>query len=353
MHKIVLDCERMKYENTGLFSYCYHLGIQLQKLRDQTLEQFHFFIPPRFEGIFGKHRYYIKQNSLQKFYMPSLRGYDIWHSTYQNSQYVPAINRKIKVILTIHDLNFLYDDTKPEYKKKKYLRHLQRNIDRSSSIVCVSEFSKRDVLQHCDVKNKPVTVVHNGTGTLEPPSLVSNSYRPGTRFLFTIGVMNRNKNFHSLLPLLQKNDDMELLIAGRPDDADYIHYIKDAARKLGVEEKVRVLGTISEPEKSWYYQNCYAFTCPSLAEGFGLPVTEAMSVGKPLFLANKTALPEIGRDVAFYFKDFSAGQMQDVFASGMEKYQNTNLKDEIKKRSSAFCWEKAAMQYLDVYRSLY
>jgi glycosyltransferase involved in cell wall biosynthesis len=284
--------------------------------------------------------------------MPSLNGYNIWHSTYQNSQYVPVFNKKIRVILTIHDLNFLYDDTKPEFKKKKYLWHLQRNIDRSCSIVCVSEFSKRDVLQHCDVKNKSITVIHNGTNTLEPPSLVNNSYRPRTRFLFSIGVMNRNKNFHSLLPLLQKNDDMELLIAGRPDDADYITYIKDAAKKLGVEEKVRMLGTISEPEKSWYYQNCYAFTSVSLAEGFGLPVTEAMSVGKPLFLSDRTALPEIGKDVAFYFRDFSAHQMQDVFASGMKIYQNTNMKDDIKKRGSDFCWEKAAGQYLKIYRSV-
>ena len=77
-----------------------------------------------------------------------------------------------------------------------------------------------------------------------------------------------------------------------------------------------------------------------------------MSVGKPLFLANKTALPEIGKDVAFYFQDFTANQMQHVFAAGMEKYQNTNMKDEIKKRSSEFSWENAALQYLDIYRSL-
>lgn len=351
MNKIVLDCERMKYENTGLFIYCFQLGMHLQKLRDPFEEKLSFFISPKFKDLFGNN-YCIEQHSLQKFYMPSLKGYDIWHSTYQNSQYIPFLNKKIKVILTIHDLNFLYDDTKPEFKKKKYLRHLQRNIDRCCHIVCVSEFSRTDVLKHCDVKNKPVHVIYNGTSTLEPPSLTRDSYRPKTRFLFSIGVMKRNKNFHSLLPLLQKNGEMELLIAGRPDDVDYINYIKDAAKKLGVEEKVRVLGSISEPEKSWYYENCYAFTCPSLAEGFGLPVTEAMSLGKPLFLANKTALPEIGKDVAFYFKDFTALQMQNDFASGMERYQNTTMKDDIKKRGSEFCWEKAALQYLDIYRTL-
>jgi len=246
----------------------------------------------------------------------------------------------------------LYDQKKPDFKKRKHLRHLQNNIDRSDAIICISEFCKTDVLTHCEVGNKPIHVIHNGTNCLEKPILSGTSYKPRTRFLFSIGVINRKKNFHVLLPLLQQNEDMELVIAGHPDDPDYMHYIKDSARKLGVSGQVQMLGAISESEKSWYYQNCYAFTFPSLAEGFGLPVAEAMSVGKPLFLSDKSALPEIGKDVAFYFPDFNGCQMQEVFSKGMKQYQNSSLKEKIKKRSTDFCWKKAAAQYLDVYRSL-
>jgi glycosyltransferase involved in cell wall biosynthesis len=145
---------------------------------------------------------------------------------------------------------------------------------------------------------------------------------------------------------------MELVIAGPADDPDYLHYMKDSARRLGVDEKLRMLGPITEAEKSWYYQNCYAFAFPSLSEGFGLPVAEAMSVGKPLFLSDKTALPEIGKDVAFYFSDFDEHYMQHVFISGMESYKKHRMEDRIKKRSSEFCWQKAASQYIDLYRSL-
>ena len=351
--KIVFDCERMKYENTGLFTYCLQMGMNLQKLIKDGSEHLNFFISPRHQGIFGNRNNYLLQNSAQKFWMPSLKDYDIWHSTYQSSNYVPFLNKKVKVLLTIHDLNFLYDDYKMAKKKKKYLRFLQSNIDRSQAIICISEFCKQDVLKHCNVKNKPVYLVYNGTNTLESPSLFGNSYMPRTRFLFSIGVMNRKKNYHVLLPLLQKNDNMELLIAGRTDDADYIHFLNDAAKKLGVEHKVRMLGPISEGEKSWYYQNCYAFTFPSIAEGFGLPVTEAMSLGKPVFLSDKTALPEIGKDMAFYFEDFNEHQMQNVFMAGMKKYQNSSsMKDDIKKRSTQFSWEKAAKECLEIYRSL-
>lgn len=351
MKKIVFDCERMKYANTGLYSYCLQLGMRLPQACEPARERIVFFTPQQLKGLFGKTHPYITQHSLQKFRLPPLKAYDVWHATYQNSDYLPFFNKKIKVVLTVHDLNFLYEN-KPEEKKKKYLRHLQNNVDRSAAVVCVSEFAKKDVLRSCDVKNKPVYVIHNGTNSLEPPALFGTSYKPQTRFLFSIGTVNRKKNFHVLLPLLQQDEDVELLIAGTPDDPDYVHYIKHRAKELGVEEKVRVLGPVSEGEKSWYYQNCYAFTFPSLAEGFGLPVAEAMSVGKPLFLSERTALPEIAKDVAFYFPDFSAQRMQEVFRKGMQQYKSGGMAEVIKKRGSEFCWQKAAERYLNVYRSV-
>jgi glycosyltransferase involved in cell wall biosynthesis len=343
----------MKYPCTGLFSYCAQLGMQLGKAIDTDDEELTYYTPLEVAGVFGNDHNYITQNSLQKFFLPSLSSYNVWHATYQGSQYLPKLNKRIKVVLTIHDLNFLYDQKKPQFKKLKHLRHLQNNIDRSDAIICISEFCKTDVLTHCKVGTKPIHVIHNGTNSLVKPFLSGSSYKPRTRFLFSIGVINRKKNFHVLLPLLQHNQDMELLIAGVPDDPDYMHYIRDRAKKLGVEEQVQMLGAISEGEKSWYYQNCYAFTFPSLAEGFGLPVAEAMSVGKPLFLSDKSALPEIGKDVAFYFPSFNGYQMQQVFTKGMEQYKSSSsLKEKIKKRSTEFCWRKAAAQYLDVYRSL-
>jgi len=351
MNKIVFDCERMKYSNTGLYHYCLNLGPHLEQKLDKT-EQLTFFSPPNAMKVFGEARSHLRQNSLQKFHMPSLKDFTIWHSTYQSSQYVPRRNKRIKVVLTIHDLNFLYEK-KTEAKRLKHLSHLQDNINRSDVIICISEFCKNDVLTHCKTGNKPVHVIHNGTNTLEHPELVRESYKPERPFLFSLGVICRKKNFHVLVPLLKENRDMELLIAGRPDDEDYFHFIQKSARQLKVENNLRMLGTISEPEKSWYYYNCYAFAHPSIAEGFGLPVTEAMSAGKPVFLSDKTALPEIGKDVAFYFRDFNVENMQRVFINGMRQYKQCNMEQAIREHSETFSWDKAAAEYINVYRSLY
>lgn len=351
MKNIVFDCERMKYQDTGIYHYCKNLGNHLLQVIDPLSERLIFYLPANAENLLKNNSPLIRQHSLHKFYMPDTGNYDIWHATYQNTNYLPVRNKHLKVVLSIHDLNFIYDETKSASKKQKYLRHLQHNIDRSDAIVCISDFCKADVLKYCKPGNKPVHVIYNGTNTLIKPTLSPLSYKPYNRFVFSIGVLTRKKNFHALLPLLQQNE-MELLIAGRCDDAVYLDQLLNKAKELGVEKKLHVLGVISETEKSWYFENCYAFASPSTAEGFCLPVTEAMSVGKPLFLSNQTALPEIGGKVAFYFSDFDGSNMQNVFLKGMQQYKNSNMQHAIRERGAGFCWEKAAAQYLDIYRSL-
>lgn len=352
MKKIIFDCERMKYPDTGLYHYCLNLGRYLEKNIDPQQEKLSFYTPPEEQCWSASPRDHITQNPLHKFVLPPFHAYDIWHSTYQNTHYMPLLNRKIKVVLSIHDLNFLYDEKKTVPKKQKYLYYLQSLINRADAIVCVSAYSKKDVLKHCDIKNKPLYVIHNGTNLLMKPALNAYSYKPRKPFLFSIGVINRKKNFHVLLPLLKKNT-MELLIAGKYDDHDYLHFLKKQSRELGVEENVHILGRVSEHEKSWYFNNCRAFAFPSVSEGFGLPVVEAMSCGKPLFLSNKTALPEIGGDISFYFNDFNSDHMQEVFNVGMKEYESNGLHLKIKERGLGFNWHKSARQYLEVYRSLY
>lgn len=250
-------------------------------------------------------------------------------------------------------MNFIYDNLKSEEKKQRYLRRLQKLIDRADIITCISEHTKKDVLFYCDTNSKPLYVIYNGTNMLQSPELCKKSYKPAKPFLFSLGTITRKKNVHALLPLVNSNRSMELVIAGRPDDNDYCNQILETAEKMHISDNVHLLGQISENEKSWYFKNCRAFVFPSTAEGFGLPVAEAMSVGKPLFLSNQTALPEIGGTVAFYFKDFSEAKMQETFEHGMKQYYKSNMQQEIIKKGKEFCWQFAAMEYSRVYRSLY
>ena len=202
MKNIILDCERMKYADTGIYHYCLNLARHLKNTIGRKSEKLTYYAPESAHAVLSPGSSFINQHSLHKFLMPSLSKYDLWHATYQMTSYIPERNKRIQVLLTIHDLNFIHDDKKTQAKKLKHLQHLQSNIDRSDALVCISEFCKKDVLKHCDIGNKPIHIIHNGTNSLNKPTLSASSYKPSKRFLFSIGVLSMKKNFHSLLPLL-------------------------------------------------------------------------------------------------------------------------------------------------------
>ncbi len=351
MNSIIFDCERMKYEDTGIYYYCLNLGTRIRERLDSGQGRITFYAPGNALPALGGES--LRQSKLHKLFMPSLRGHKIWHSTYQHSDYLPSHCRCIRVLLTVHDLNFLYDERLGDAKKEKYLAALQKRIDRADAIVCVSGYARKDVLSFCHTGAKPVYMIHNGANALEMPLLSAASFKPARPFLFSIGAIRRKKNFHALLPLVKQNRHLDLVIAGKLEEAEYLHDLEDIAREEGVHEHLHLIGKITEAEKSWYYHNCKAFVLASEAEGFGLPLVEAMSVGKPVFISNKTALPEIGSNAAFYFTDFSEERMQESFMMGMHLYDTHNMTGMIKKRAESFSWENAADEYIKLYKHLY
>jgi glycosyltransferase involved in cell wall biosynthesis len=124
----------------------------------------------------------------------------------------------------------------------------------------------------------------------------------------------------------------------------------EEAQKHGCADRVTITGTISEYDKAWYYKNCEAFVFPSLAEGFGLPVIEAMHFGKPVFLSKFTSLPEIGGDAAFYFNNFEPEHMLHVLQEGLKEFDDKDLSSKAMAHAEQFDWQKTAQQYLKLYK---
>ena len=350
MNRVLIDCERTKYPNTGLYHFCLSLANALIQQQDKTREELYFYVHPSKSLLFGKDQQYVLQHPLHKFFQPGTGKFNVWHSTFQNADYRPY-NSSTKIVLTIHDLNFLIERNGDPSKIKKYLRIIQRNIDRADHVVCISDYTRQTVLGHLSLQGKPCGVVHNGCNINEFPGYSNPAYRPGKPFIFGLGTVLKKKNFH-VLPCLLKGNDYLLLIAG-VINKQYETKITEQARLHGVEDRVILTGPVSEEDKYWYYKNCLAFTFPSLAEGFGFPVVEAMYYGKPVFLSRLTSLPEIGGDVAYYFDDFDPIAMQQVFKRGMQDYFDNHPAEKIKAKAMQFSWPVAAKNYLHIYRSLY
>lgn len=348
---ILFDCERMKYPHTGLYHFCKQLGQALAAADDPLASQLSFYTRESEQGLFGEKAHYLRQHSLHKFVLPNLSKYAVWHATYQGTMYYP-FHRDIRVVLTVHDLNFMHEENRPLHKKERELKKLQQKIDRADAIVAISHFVKEDISRHMNLRGKEVSVIYNGcnvhTSLLpEQPAEV-----PPGAFVFSIGTITEKKNFHVLPALLQQNN-LYLVVAGTVQQHAYFEKIKTEAEKLGVADRVLLTGPVTEAEKYWYLQHCTAFAFPSLMEGFGLPVIEAMSFGKPVFLSDRTSLPEIGGDQAFYFDQFDPAYMQSVFQKGMQAFESGAWQAAaIQQRAAYFNWQNAALQYLLLYKSL-
>ncbi|MBS1741952.1 MAG: glycosyltransferase family 4 protein [Bacteroidetes bacterium] len=352
MSKIILDCDLMRYRNSGLYHYCLSLGIFVQNELEKSGNEISMYVPKAEKDSFGKNCNTITERKWHKKFpvKPFLWGCDIWHNPFQSGRMVPVNRKKTKVLLTIHDLNVLHEPV-TESNKIKSLQHTQQLINKSDVIVCISHHTKNDVMTHMDTGNKPLYVIHNGTHQVTQPPTRPVSYEPNRPFLFTMGYVNRKKNFHTLVPLL-KDTSRELIIAGKLDDPDYVSGIWNQARQLGVADRVHIPGPVPEEDKAWYFKNCESFLFPSLAEGFGAPVVEAMTFGKPLFLSNRTSLLEVAGDVAFYFRNFEADHMRQVYYEGMKEYGRNGLREKIIARGSDFSWERSAAKYVEVYKSM-
>ncbi len=350
LKKVVLDCERMKYQHTGLYHYCLQLGRALKAITEKEEDLF-FYVRKETPEIFGRDANYLQQNQLDKFYMP-LRGVDVWHCTYQATNYFP-MRKGTKVVFTIHDLNIIHEGRFSAETIKKKLAQIQQKINRADHVIAISEFTLSDVKKHLQIGNKPTSVIYNGCNFEQIENPATPAIPAHAPFLFTIGTINAKKNFH-VLPCLLEGNNKQLIIAGITDDEHYKIKIAEEAAKYGVQDRVIFAGAISENDKQWYMKNCEAFVFPSLAEGFGLPVIEAMYFGKPAVLAALTALPEIGGTAAYYFDSFEPAVMQQNYRAALMHFAaHPEKENEIRARAKMFTWENAAREHLNVYKSLY
>lgn len=354
MARLILDCDLMKYPYSGLYQYCEHLGVHINDVLAvdrQPLMQ--MYLPRRKRLSLPPQPYHLRQRKWHTFIQPFLLDCRLWHAPFQSGRVLPDKKRfpHLRVLLTIHDLNVLHEG-QPPLMQQQSLAHTQSLIDRSDAIVCISEFTKADVLAHCRVGGKPVHVIYNGVSPLPPAPADPSAYHPRREFLLGIGYLNRKKNFHVLLPLLQTNPEMELVIIGQHDDLAYVAQLKNRAKTMGVDQRLHLPGPVSEADKVWYLNHCKAFLHPSLAEGFGLPVLEAMQAGKPVFMSSLTALPEIGGPLGYYFSGFEAGAVQETYRQGMHDYATSDRAEQLIRHAARFDWQSSARQYLAVYQSL-
>ena len=304
------------------------------------------------ENEFKKKFDYNKYTSLSRLKIFRTRkNYDLWHSVNQNTKVEP--HKCKKYLLTIHDVNFT-EEVSSDINHKRNKLFLEK-LNQATAITYISEFSKKQTHQYFNVPNVPEYVIHNGNPITT--LLDTSSYIPNVPidkpFFYTIGDFIERKNFGSIINMMKLIKDFNLIISGN-NDKKYGEEIKKLISDNLLTNQVFLTGKVTDDGKQFFMKNCSAFLFPSIREGFGLPPIEAMSFGKPVFLSDKTSLPEIGGKEANYWNNFDPEYMKNILFDGLNYYENNKSEAELllKKRAATFDWKIAAAEYLKIYKNI-
>lgn len=342
---ILISSDKIKYPNNGLGRVAVDFNSALIDAAPADIH-FSFLVKNKpLQGILVNQKTEIL-TLWKRYFTFYLKKYDLFHASYQGPSY--KIKGAKKTVLTIHDLNFLF--TKNEKKQKKYLKRIQSNVNDADAIVFISNFTYETCLKHLHIpENKIIKIIYNG---VQMPACQPQkpSWLPDTPYFFSIGQFLEKKNFHVLLPFVKNLQGYAMVIAG-DNDTGYGKKMRENISSLGLGDRVILPGPVSEAEKLYLYQYCKAFFVPSIAEGFGLPVIEAMIAGKPVFCSDQTSLTEIGDKHAFYWNSFEPEAMLGIFNMGMSQFTD-QARDAAILYSKQFTWEQNVSEYLELYRRL-
>ncbi len=343
--RILIDLSILKNVHCGLGQVALNYGYFFRdKYIPQSDEQIYLLVPSRFVGVFGNKVEYIVAHKIYRVF-PWLIGkrFDVWHAIHQLSRYRPFAKR---YILTIHDFNFVYE--KRGKKVEQYLKKIQKKADRADKIVCISEFARQETKRYLQTGKKSIDVIYNGIERIDlQQEHILTQIDPKKPYLFTIGECKEKKNFHVLLDMMQYLPQYQLYIAGN-DHTEYADRMRATIAAKGI-QNVRLMGLVSPEEKVWLYRHCEAFVFPSLFEGFGLPIVEAMLFRKPVICSQETSLIEIGgKHVQFFEKGYPPKESAELIERTIQN--NTEKQEVAFQYATSFSWEHHVQKYLTIYR---
>ncbi len=268
------------------------------------------------------------------------------------AHFVPRFG-KLKSVVTIHDLSYFYYPN--EFLKKdlyKLSRWTKYSVNKALEVIAVSENTKKDLIKHYSVPERKIKVIHNGfEKNIKTPRKI-NVKKP---YIFYVGTLQPRKNISLLITafdkFVNKHKDFNLVIAGKKGWL-YEDIFKQV-EKLDHKNKILFTGSVSDEELVYLYQNAFVFVMPSLYEGFGIPVLEAMNYGCPVISSNSSSLPEVGGDACLYFNPEKENELLEQLNLLVDNEQlRQDLIKKGKEQIKKFSWQKSAIRTLEVLKNV-
>ena len=277
-------------------------------------------------------------------------------------QYTSPVFSSTPIVVSVHDVSFLeHPDYFEPFRALQLRFTVKRTVKSAARVITPSEFSKQRILSAYRLDEAKVVVLPNG---------VSSEFRPISReisqrwvdakfglprpFILTVGDLQPRKNHVALIRAFEKlvhahpHLTHHLVIVGK--ETWRASAVRAAAKRSSLADRIHFTGFVSDEGLRKLYGACDLFVYPSLYEGFGLPIVEAMACGRAVACSNTTAMPEVADSAAILFNPKSEDEM--VLAM-RDLLLNPELRQRMERlglqRAAMFSWESNAAKTLDLY----
>jgi glycosyltransferase involved in cell wall biosynthesis len=303
----------------------------------------------RFHYCYRPHRYRqarrpLPPNAQKRLILEpfSPRGADLFHGL---NQRLPRMRFR-RTVATFHDLFVMSGEySTPEFRAR-FTQQARDAAARADAIIAVSEFTRSQVISLLGVEPSRVRVVHHGTRKLVFPKVERQ------KAILNVGAIQTRKNIARLVEAFETVDPgWRLVLAGSAGYGSAEILARIAASPA--RERISVTGYVSAGDLAAWYAKASIFAFPSLDEGFGMPLLEAMEAGVPVVTSNRSALPEVAGDAALLVNPEDTGELARAL-------RDLTQDEELRKtlacrgadRARLFTWEKAVAETWNIYREL-
>lgn len=264
-------------------------------------------------------------------------------------------------VLTLHDVALTRLDNGEDARWLFYWRNVMPHcIAKASLIITDSEFSKQEIIQTIHLPAEKIRVVHLGADPffcqLSPPevSRLRAVYKLPGEFIFALGAESPHKNTRRLVEAFREMKkcnacSQRLVVAGL--QPGILQELRAMLQESPLSDEVVLLGFIDKEMLRFLYNAADLFVFPSLYEGFGFPVLEAMACGAPVAASNRASIPEVAGIAALFFNPEDVHAIQTTMEQVLSSHSLAeDLRAKGLERVKRFRWDKAARATLDVYR---
>lgn len=275
---------------------------------------------------------------------------------------------KYPTVVTVHDLTpILFKEHFPSGKKGTLRWYINKIVLKNvSAIITDSKSSKKDIEQIIGIENEKIHVAYLAAGSefkkindIEIIQNVKRKYKLPEKYILYVGDVTWNKNLPRLLDAM-KNIDYSLVMVGKSlvsQDFDRSNsWNKDlitVQQSIKNNSNIHAVGFVSTEELVSIYGLATALIMPSLYEGFGLPILEAMACGTPVITSKEGSIPEVAGNAAYYVDALDVKSIHDGI---IEVTENSSLQKELSlkgiQQSKAFSWTQTAIDTMNVYKTI-